>query len=244
MDILNTYLNNNDSIDPSNKKEHELNTSDRMYLINKNLDDNFLIETYENLIQKKKFIYDIKSVEINDYVFNDVEFMQDHYLDDKKGLFGKLNKCQTKMGSLLLKNIFLKPINDLDTLKERQNIIRKISKVKNEIIPLLNEIKILESDLIWFWNNSNINHIDLMNDLIYFNYDIIPFFNVNDVLNNNERALLITNIYKIIIAPMMTILTPLLSLIIPLVIMLYMQRTAKINIPIWTILKQYFNLFV
>ena len=241
MDILNTYLNNNDSIDPSNKKEHELNTSDRMYLINKNLDDNFLIETYENLIQKKKFIYDIKSVEINDYVFNDVEFMQDHYLDDKKGLFGKLNKCQTKMGSLLLKNIFLKPINDLDTLKERQNIIRKISKVKNEIIPLLNEIKILESDLIWFWNNSNINHIDLMNDLIYFNYDIIPFFNVNDVLNNNERALLITNIYKIIIAPMMTILTPLLSLIIPLVIMLYMQRTAKINIPIWTILKQYFN---
>jgi len=243
MDIIKNYLNNDNVIDPSLKKEHELNTSDRMHLINKNLDDNFLIETYENLIQKKKYIYDIKSVEINDYVFNDVEFMQDHYLDNSKGLFGKLNKCQTKMGSLILKNIFLKPISDLEVLKERQNIISKLSapSIKNEIIPLLNEIKILENDLIWFWNNSNLNHIDLMNDLIYFNYDFIPFFNLNEILNNNERALLITNIYKIIIAPMMTILTPLLSLLIPLVIMFYMQRTVKLNIPIWTIMKQYFN---
>ena len=57
-----------------------------------------------------------------------------------------------------------------------------------------------------------------MNDLIYFNLDFIPFFNVNDILNNNEKALLVTNIYKIVVSPLLTILTPLVSLLLPLVI--------------------------
>ena len=82
-------------------------------------------------------------------------------------------------------------------------------------------------------------HIDLMNDLIYFNYDFIPFFNVNEILNNSEKALLITNIYKIIISPLLTILTPLVSLIIPLVLMYYMKSKININIPFSTLLSQY-----
>ena len=243
MEILQKYLNQSDNVDPENKKEHELNTSDRMILINKKTDENFLIETYENLIKTKKFmnIENIKNVDINDYVFDDVEFSHDHYLNNDKGLFYKLDKSSTKIGSLLLKNIFLKPIYDIDVLKNRQDIIKKIYNAKNDIIPILNEIKLLESDLIWFWNNSNLNHIDLMNDLIYFNYDIIPFFNMNEVLNNNEKALLITNIYKIIVSPILTILTPLMSLLIPLVVLFYMRSKVKLDISLWDITKQYFK---
>jgi DNA mismatch repair protein MutS len=243
MELLQKFLNKSDEIDPENKKEHELNTADRMILINKKTDENFLIETYENLIKTKKFINieDIHSVDINDYVFDDVEFTHDHYLNNDKGLFYKLDKSSTKIGSLLLKNIFLKPIYDIDVLKNRQDIIKKIYNAKNDIIPILNEIKLLENDLIWFWNNSNLNHIDLMNDLIYFNYDIIPFFNMNEVLNNNEKALLITNIYKIIVSPILTILTPLMSLLIPLVVLFYMKSRVKLDISLWEITKQYFK---
>ena len=68
-----------------------------------------------------------------------------------------------------------------------------------------------------------------MNDLIYFNYDIIPFFNMNDILNNNENALLITNIYKIVVSPALTILTPLLSLLLPLIFLFYLQRKTNLN---------------
>jgi energy-coupling factor transporter ATP-binding protein EcfA2 len=243
LDLENNFLKKYISpeiIKPELKKEHELNTEDRMYLINKKLDENFLLDIYENLINDKKYISnDINNVEINDYVFNDIEFLSDHYSNDEKGIFSKLNKCKTMIGSLLLKNIFLKPTHDINLLKMRQTIFQKISTIKKDLYPLLDEIKILENDLIWFWNDSNIKHMDLMNDLIYFNYDFIPFFNVNDILNNNEKALLVTNIYKIVVAPLLTIITPLLSLLIPIVLIYYMQRKANIKIPICDIIKQY-----
>jgi len=226
-------------LDPELKKEHELNTNDRMHLINKKLDENFLLEIYNNIIDKKKYIKIENNVDINDYVFNDIEFMHDHYLDSKKGIFNKLDTCYTKIGSLILKNILMKPIYDINILKERQKIFQKISFAKKELIPLLNKIKNLENDLIWFWNDANIKHIESMNDLIYFNYDFIPFFNVNEILNNSEKALLVTNIYKIVVSPVLTILTPLISLLLPLIFLFYMQRKVNLNIPISTICKQY-----
>lgn len=221
------------------KKENELTNIDRMYLINKELDEKFVIEIYENLMNHKKYIANELNVNINDYVFDDIEFLHDHYLDKEKGIFSKLNYCHTKFGSLLLKNILLKPINDIHVLKKRQFIFQKIGSVKDKLKPLLLEIKNIENDLIWFWNESNNKHIDLMNDLIYFNYDFIPFLNMNDVLNNNEKALLITNIYKIIISPIFTILTPLISLLLPLVFLFYMQKKVNLNISMGTIFKQY-----
>jgi DNA mismatch repair ATPase MutS len=225
--------------DPELKKEHELNTNDRMHFINKKLDENFLLGIYENIIEKKKYIKNENSVEINDYVFNDIEFLHDHYLDFKKGILSKLDTCYTKMGSLILKNILMKPLYNINIIKERQKIYQKISLAKNEIIPLLIIIKNIESDILWFWNDSNIKHIESMNDLIYFNYDFIPFFNLNEVLNNSEKALLITNIYKIIVSPILTILTPLISLLLPLIFLFYMQRKVNLNIPMSTIFTQY-----
>ena len=237
-DFLKSYLNPVD-VNPELKKEHELNTNDRMYLVNKKIDENFLLEIYENLLLKKNYISNNNNIDINDYVFNDVEFLHDHYLNNDKGIFQKLNKCNTKIGSLLLKKIFLNPIHNVDVLKDRQSLFKKISLVKNDLIPIFNEIKLLENDLIWFWNESSMKHIELMNDLIYFNYDFIPFFNVNDILNNNEKALLITNIYKIIVSPILIILTPLISLILPLIILYYMQSKANLKIPFTTIFAQY-----
>ena len=239
LENIKNYLGQNGNDDPELKKDHELNNNDRMFLINKKIDENFVTEIYENLIENKNYIRSDNIVSVNDYVFNDVEFLHDHYLDTSRGLFQKLDKCNTKIGSLLLKNIFLKPIYDIDVLKKRQDIFQKVAKIKNKITPIFQEIKILEDDLMWFWNNSNLKHIELMNDLIYFNYDIIPFFNVNETLNNNEKALLITNIYKIAVAPLITILTPLISLLLPLIFLFYMQRKANLNISMGTIFKQY-----
>ena len=226
---------------PEEKPENELDTEDRMHLINKKIDENFIKDKFENLIEKKKYIKEDNLVSVNDYVYNDVEFLEDHYKNGDKGLFSKLDNCKTKMGSLLLKNIFLKPVHDIKLLQERQNIVQKISNVKEQLIPLIDEIKVLENDLIWFWNDSNLKHIELMNDLIYFNYDFIPFFNMNETLNNNEKALLITNIYKIIISPILTILTPILSLLIPLILLFYFQRKSPIQIPTGQIISQYFK---
>ena len=241
--ILNKFniLPSEGSLDPELKKEHELNTNDRMYLINKNIDDKYKLEIFSNIIDKKNFYNKTNNIDVNDYVFNDIEFLHDHYLNDANGIFHKINHCKTNMGMLLLKKLLLNPISDRVILKERQKIILSISGAKDKLIPLIDRLAILESDLIWFWNNSNMKHIELMNDMIYFNYDIIPFLNVNDVLNNNEKALLISNIYKIIISPLLTILTPIISLLFPLILLFYFQRKTNIKIPIGTVIKEYFK---
>ena len=231
-----------DNIEPELKKEHELNTNDRMHLINKDIDEKNKVEIFSNIVDKKQFCTNINNIEVNDYVFNDIEFLHDHYLNDSNGIFHKINKCKTKMGMLLLKKILLQPISDINILKERQNIILNIKSAKEQLIPLIDKLSVLENDLIWFWNNSNMKHIELMNDMIYFNYDIIPFFNVNDILNNSEKALLISNIYKIIISPLLTILTPIVSLLFPLILLFYFQRKTNVNIPIGTVIKGYFNI--
>jgi DNA mismatch repair protein MutS len=242
-DLLQNLMTNKENKKPEEKEEHELNTSDRMSLINKQIDENFLMDTYETFLKRDDVFKENNHtlVNVNNYVFNDVEFLHDHYLNKEKGLFQKLNKCNSKIGSLILQKIFIKPVHDINILKERQNIIKKISLVKDKLKPHYDRIKILETDLIWFWNDNNMRHIDLMNDLIYFNYDFIPFLKLNDVLNSNERALLITNIYKIIVAPIITILTPLLSVIIPLIVLFYFQRKTGINVPIKDTLSMYFR---
>jgi len=241
-DLVKKYLFKNEpDIQPELKKEHELSETDRMYIINKKIDESFIHNTYDALINKKKFIYDNNTVSVNDYVFSDIEFMQDHYSDECKSIFSKVNQCHTKIGSLILKNIFLKPIYDISILKKRQELFQNMISIKNKVQPLLVELKDLEHELIWFWNDTNLKHIDTMSDLIYFNYDIIPFFDLNTVLNNNEKALLFTNIYKIIVAPMLTIITPLISVLLPLIFLFYMKRKANIDIPFTTILSQYFK---
>ena len=241
QELLKNVFKKPENEDVENKKEHELNDNDRMKLINKKMEESFLIETYSNFLQKRNDLNCKGCSDVNDYVFNDVEFISDHYQNKEKGLFFKINKCKTNIGKLLLEKILTKPIHDINLLKERQEIIKKVIPIKNQLIPIYNKITVLENDLMWFWNDKNMKHIELMNDLIYFNYDFIPFINVNDVLNNNERALLITNIYKIIVAPLITILTPLLSVIIPLVVLIYFQKKSGIQIPIAETLKVYFK---
>jgi energy-coupling factor transporter ATP-binding protein EcfA2 len=237
-DLLNNYVTPTE-ISPELKKEDELTNNDRMYLVNKKLDDNFLNEMYTSIIDKNKYIIDNNLSNVNEYVYNDVEFLSDHYMNEDKSIFNKLNKTHTKIGGLLLKKILLNPTHDAVILKNRQEIIKKVSAFKGQLLPLLEKIQNIEHDVMWFYNDKNLKHIEYMNDLIYFNYDFIPFFNLNDILNNNERALLVTNIYKIIIAPALTILTPIISLLIPLILLFYFQRKTGMNISFTTVFSQY-----
>ena len=45
-----------DEVLPELKKENELNTDDKVYLINKNIDEKNMLDIYEGLINRKKHI--------------------------------------------------------------------------------------------------------------------------------------------------------------------------------------------
>ena len=152
QELLKNVFRKPENEDPENKKEHELNDNDRMKLINKKMEESFLIETYSNFLQKRNDLNCKGCSDVNEYVFNDVEFISDHYQNKEKGLFFKINKCKTNIGKLLLEKILTKPIHDINLLKERQEIIKKVIPIKNQLIPIYNKINILENDLMWFWN--------------------------------------------------------------------------------------------
>ena len=135
-DLLNIVFNKKESKNTEEKTENELDLNDRLYLISKNLDNQLKNDLYENLIDDKNLLFSQDDCIINDYVYNDVEFMHDHYLNEANGLYSKINKCSTKVGSILLKKILIKPINNIEILKNRQSYVKKI-------LPHYNKLKIL-----------------------------------------------------------------------------------------------------
>lgn len=223
------------------KTENELNLEDRLYLVSKNLDSKLKSDLYENLIENKNLLFNENECLINDYVFNDVEYLHDHYNNIENGLYSKINKCETKVGSILLKKILTKPINNIKLLEKRQEYIKNINPIYNYIKEKLIKIKEIENDIIWFWDEKSINHIDSMNDIVYFNWSLIPGIDVNTPLNNNEYALLFSNIYKIILSPALTCITPIITLITPLVLMLWFNKKLNSGIPLSTIIWNYFK---
>ena len=240
--IINMFLSKKDERSSEEKEEKELNLEDRLHLISKNLDNQIKNELYENLIENKNLLYTKDECLINDYVYNDVEFMHDHYLNIDNGLYSKINNCSTKVGAILLKNILMKPINNIDILKKRQGYVKKIiGPIYDVLKKHLDCIKEIENDLIWFWDDKSLNHIDNMEDMIYFNWTFIPGVDLNSKLNDNEYALLASNIYKIILSPLLTAITPIITLITPLILMLWFNKKLKGAMPIKTIIWNYFK---
>ena len=231
----------NNSKAVEDKEENELNLEDRLYLITKQMDNNLKTQIYKNLIDNQNLLVDNNKSFVNDYVYNDVEFLQDHYSNSENGLFNKLNFCQTKMGTLLFEKILMKPIHDIKILKKRQEYLSKVDNQFEELKNLFSKIKDIENELVWFWDDASLKHIDMMDDMIYFNWNFLPIVNINDQLNNSSEALLVSNIYKIVLSPVLTCITPIITLITPLILMLWFNKKMDSNISYKTIIFNYFK---
>jgi len=53
QELLKNVFKKPENEDVENKKEHELNDNDRMKLINKKMEESFLVETYSNFLHSK-----------------------------------------------------------------------------------------------------------------------------------------------------------------------------------------------
>ena len=164
---------------------------------------------------------------INENILLDLEIFVDNENKTKNTVFQKLNKTESLFGQSYLIEMLKKPIRDITILEQRQSIVSKIitNKDLNKLLKsrLMNFTN-MESNIMWFWKE----HDESMNDLVYFNFPYLQF--LNDFLNKNDNVMYFTNWYKIIITPLMTIFSPLSSVIIPLV----MMKIMKTKIPLKT----------
>ena len=209
LDTIKSKFNKNNS----KKKEKDITINDRLNILenkNKNYNDilyNLIIE--KNIISNK--------INIKDRVYNDIEFFNDKNNNDLS-IFSKINNTKTSMGEIYLKLILENPIDNINNLKERQNLLKDFNKISdnNSINNNLIEIKKVEKDLLWFWDNENEKHLTILHDIIFLNVTSVK--NIDNYINTNEIILNLSNCYKIFISPIFTILTPFSAIITPIVL--------------------------
>ena len=222
------------------KKEEELTLEDRLKLIETNtVKYKDIFNTLLDLDFKNKQI-----VKINDRVFTDLEFFMDNNNETSNSIYKKIDNTITELGNNYLKCTLETPIFNIKLLKKRQNIQKQYIKLGDEKIKLieesLNKIKTIQNDIVWFWDNTNKSHIDVFDNIIFLNYTGIS--KIDGFLNRNEILLTLNNIYKIFVSPIITILTPINTMIIPIILFLFFRRKLPDEIKKILTIKKFLSL--
>ena len=218
----------NTEIKPEDKAECDLTTSDRLYLIQKIEKESNSTKLTELL--SNKLLFD-KSVDIDNNFYQDLEIFNDNKNEKNESILSKIDNTRTTMGHNILKNILSNPIKNIDILEKRQLILKNINKDDHEIIKeKLDKIKKTENDIAWFWKDSTSEHLKILDDMVFLNFGNISM--INNYVNKKESLLNITSFYKIYLAPFITVITPLLSIIIPLVLF----KIAQYKIPVFRLI--------
>ena len=220
--ILSLFENNNDDVE---KDIDEMTLEERMELHFAMESDKQLIRAdIDKTLEIDQNITDI----INKNILLDLEIFIDNNNTLENTVFSRLNKTKSLFGESYLIEMLKKPIRDIDILQRRQCIVKTMlnnTQLQTVLNKNLKDFSKIESNILWFWKQYTEGD-ESMNDLVYFNFPYLTY--LNDYLNKNDNIMHYSNWYKIIITPVMTIFSPLSSIIIPLVVMKFM----KIKIPL------------
>ena len=219
--LLNLFQNqsNEENVDPD-----DMSLDERIQLhFDLNKDTSLITKHIDKTLNVDQNISNI----INDNILLDLELFVDNENNEVNTIFSKIDCTESLFGKSYLIEMLKKPLRDIKILKRRQSIVQKMLENKELNMLLksnLMNFSNIESDIMWFWKDYEEND-DSMNELVYFNFPYFDF--LNNFLNKNDNIMYYSNWYKIIITPIMTIFSPISSIIIPLVVMKFM----KVKIP-------------
>ena len=172
------------------------------------------ISIIDNIIELKP----INNI-VEDNVFKDLEIF-DGLEDKNNNIFNILDNTKTIFGKIYFKHILNSPTNNIETLKNRQNILNKIDKnLLESITKKLDVLKSLESDIIWILKDKTNEESKLINSVYFTN-------NFLQLLNYNEDVLTLYSLFKIIFAPLYGVISPIVLFLLPY---LYIQFFTKIK---------------
>jgi hypothetical protein len=212
---------------------NNLNNLDN-FLSNFIIDDSFLLNNINN--------NDEKYNQLNN-TFNDVEYFYNYTHSNDNTVFSNIDKTYTLGGRLYLKNLLENPIDDINILNNRQSILSNLNNLLNNfnnklIINKLNNnfelIKKVEKNVHWMLEQND-DEMSIMIDMLYFNQYLLK------KLNNIPVVLTITNLYKIVLSPMIGILTPIMYVIIPYLVLRF---KFKLRIGFIHYVKMMYNYYI
>ena len=205
------------------KKDNELSLDERLQLIDQN--ESSVHDIFSALIDLE-FNNENKIVKVNERVYNDLEFFIDNENLTNNTIYNKINNTQTELGNNYLKFTLERPIYNTKLLNQRQNVLKQYIELGDnnikQINNSLNKINKIQNDIVWFWDIKNKKHIDAFKNIIFLNYTGIK--KIDGFFNGKEILLSLNNVYKIYIAPIVTILTPLSAMILPIILFLVFRK--------------------
>lgn len=199
IDIKNLFQNKN-----KNKIEHIqnciLSENEKEEIINKIID-----YKHQNKLSQE-FLYDL-------------EILKGTYGNYKESIISKIDYTYTTTGFIYLKNIMINPLKNIEELKQRQKNIKNIISCKelDKIKKNLEELKEHENNIIWLWKKNDKEADDFL-ESVYFQNRFFKKFNDNPFLLN------IFNYYKIIIAPLLGALYPVVAILVPYLIVRFIFK--------------------
>lgn len=159
----------------------------------------------------------------NKNIYKDLEIFEDRDGNKEKSVFHKINNCKTVFGKYYLKNMMMDLKTDKKELIQQQTLLQSLidnEKDKKTIEKEIQDISQIEIDILWLWKEHS-KETKKYFDLVYFKGFLLEF------LNKHEFILKFYNLFKIVISPLMNIVTPIVCIIIPY---LFFKLTTKLSI--------------
>ena len=183
-----------------------------------------------NLIKKT-------NIRINNDLYDDLEIFTD-YKNKENTIFNKINKTYTFGGKHYLKQLLLNPSNDIDFLNNKiisiNKLFNSIKNIEENLLKNFLKLKENEKNVFWVLNDTSIENDNLIN-ILYFNNFFL------NKLNNSSYALTATNLYKIFISPLIGLISPLITILIPYTVVRF---KFKIKLNFITYIKFIYNYYV
>ena len=207
-----------DIIKTNGNNLNELTLEEQVNQWQSNIKDNKIIYNiiFPNLA--KEIVNEKSLISIDDHVYDDLEFFSTNDGNDHSVSNTLSKNTLTSYGKYVLQHILRNPIDNYDSIKERQWLIKYFmdnktfsEKVKNVLVSIKNP-----DNIFWLWKETD-EQSQTLYDLVYFKLPIIDNF-----VNSSELILTGTSLYKIFISPFFSLMTPILCFIIPYIFLRYM----------------------
>lgn len=123
------------------------------------------------------------------------------------------SNCSTEGGKTFVKRLLQNPISNIHHLENRKKCFQTLANIDmKEYTDLKSKLKETEKDFLWFFSQKEKTVDELINS-IYFSYSIL------NSLNNNSSFMTSYNFYKIILSPMIGVISPIIYFILPFIIL-------------------------
>lgn len=152
-----------------------------------------------------------------EHVFKDIEMFMNYDGTTENTVFSHF-KRSLQGSKCLLEQILHHPISNINILQERQkyyDILDNLTEEKkHHVYDILQKCSSLENDILWLFAEKDENLKDLF-DTIYFKWWLLKS------CNSSSYALTSTIFYKIVLSPIVGVLTPIMYVLVPYLVMRY-----------------------